>query len=102
MGLLHGAMLTYLVQCTVPVQSSITVSWLEVHCAVLSDWSEHSWQRAVCHPTGPLAQAGRQMEALQVNEKRKTLKLILHQRKGIHAHPGMHKITPDNQPLVHF
>ncbi|MEQ2213879.1 hypothetical protein XENOCAPTIV_022609 [Xenoophorus captivus] len=53
---------SYLVQCNVPVQSSITVSWLEVHCAALSDWSEHSWQRAVCHPTGPLAQAGRQTD----------------------------------------
>lgn len=37
---------TSTLQYNLAVQSSI--SELEMHCAVLSGWTEHSWQQAVC------------------------------------------------------
>lgn len=47
-----------------------------MRCAAFWSWREHSWQRAVCQPTGSLAQGllDGQMESVRGNEQRKMLK----------------------------
>lgn len=44
----HACTRTFSLQYSLTVQPSISGKRLEMHCGVLSGWTEHSWQQAVC------------------------------------------------------
>ena len=80
---------------------------LEVHCAVLSGWMEHSWQRAVCLSADRSISSGwrtdrwRLCEGNEQREKNAQKRLLCQRRSLQFEMRGSHAVTHTRFPSVH-